>query len=643
MALSPETVAIIDQLKQEGELVRAETRNTNDTVGIALDKFSDAFVSIAANIQANNDMLKVSQVNMRKQRNNDKIADDFKDLEREKVVKEKDNKFADNLGNTVKNAIEGASLRGAMGGVGNLMKMGGAAFLGYNILKGFIDEKYDGMFTKLQTDIGAALKGFDPSALTKAIADLSTQLETIKKQVNEATDSLLFKIAAFALTIPLGWSLTKGLAKGIPAGVREYYRSSRYREDLKEKRRARLENERMERERKARQLLRDADAKFVPQAPDVKGTSPNALVSPDFDGETPRPFSSIDNTPDMTRPSGLQNLDTPTAFPKVTNPPVPKPKPKPYRGFGRTQMGGVGDAITNDFLSNKARDARVAKYKGANQHATNADIDQAIKNVRDAKIFKGLLRGLAAVGVAMAVWELHDLYKMYKNGANSDQIKERLATLFGEAVGGFGGFAAGAAIGTFGGPWGILIGGLVGGVAGAFFGGALLGAIWDWATEVPLTKEEAIAQLDQQISRMETHLSDEMQRGRENPDYRQGPHIFGLKMGINKTRDYRNALVADLAADKARAVEHMKNIQRGNSNVGLMFRQGGMDIQADSAAIEDYLAKIGGTTVINAPTNVNPNITNTHGGISKSEVNVVGTPGMSSWDSKIPGLPYLAQ
>jgi len=640
MALSPETVAIIDQLKQEGELVRAETRSTNDTVGIALDKFSDAFVSIAANIQANNDMLKVSQVNMRKQRNNDKIADDFKDLEREKVVKEKDNKFADNLGNTVKNAIEGASLRGAMGGVGNLMKMGGAAFLGYNILKGFIDEKYDGMFTKLQTDIGAALKGFDPSALTKAIADLSTQLETIKKQVNEATDSLLFKIAAFALTIPLGWSLTKGLAKGIPAGVRQYYKSARYREDLKEKRRVRLENERMERERKARQLLRDADANFIPEAPDVKGTSPNVLASPDFDGETPKPFSSIDGTPDMTRPNGLQNLDTPTAFPKITNPPAFKPKPKPYSEFGRTRMGNAaGDAITNNFLSNKARDIRVAQYKGANQNATNADIDQAIKNVKHAKIFKWLLRGLGAVGVAMAVWELHDLYKLYKSGAGPEAIKARLVVLFGEAVGGFGGFAAGAAIGTFGGPWGILIGGLVGGVAGAFFGGALLGAIWDWANEVPLTKEEAIAELDQQISRMETHLDTEMQRGRENPDYQYGLSLFGLKTGINKTRDYRNHLVSELAADKARAIEHMKKIQFGNSNVGLMYKQSGIT-PSDMAELEDYLANAGGTTVINAPTNVNPNITNTHGGNSKQEVNVLG--GMSG-DPLVYGLPFFAQ
>jgi len=47
-----------------------------------------------------------------------------------------------------------------------------------------------------------------------------------------------------------------------------------------------------------------------------------------------------------------------------------------------------------------------------------------------------------------------------------------------------------------------------------------------------------------------------------------------------------------------------------------------------------------GVTVINAPTNVNPNITNTHGGNSKSEVNVVG--GMSG-DPLVYGLPFFAQ
>ena len=47
-----------------------------------------------------------------------------------------------------------------------------------------------------------------------------------------------------------------------------------------------------------------------------------------------------------------------------------------------------------------------------------------------------------------------------------------------------------------------------------------------------------------------------------------------------------------------------------------------------------------GVTVINAPTNVNPNITNTHGGNSKQEVNVLG--GMSG-DPLVYGLPFFAQ
>ena len=63
------------------------------------------------------------------------------------------------------------------------------------------------------------------------------------------------------------------------------------------------------------------------------------------------------------------------------------------------------------------------------------------------------------------------------------------------------------------------------------------------------------------------------------------------------------------------------------------YQQGMSDIQA-------YLDSANGTTVINAPTNVNPNITNTHGGNSKSEVNVLGGMGM---DPLIYGLPFFAQ
>jgi hypothetical protein len=56
--------------------------------------------------------------------------------------------------------------------------------------------------------------------------------------------------------------------------------------------------------------------------------------------------------------------------------------------------------------------------------------------------------------------------------------------------------------------------------------------------------------------------------------------------------------------------------------------------------IQAYLDSANGTTVINAPNNVSPIITNTHGGNSKSEVNVLGGMGM---DPLIYGLPFIAQ
>ena len=57
--------------------------------------------------------------------------------------------------------------------------------------------------------------------------------------------------------------------------------------------------------------------------------------------------------------------------------------------------------------------------------------------------------------------------------------------------------------------------------------------------------------------------------------------------------------------------------------------------------IEAFLSQGAAPTIINAPTNVNPVITNTHGGNSKSEVNVVG--GGFAGDTFVNGLPYLAQ
>ena len=90
MAVSEDTKAIISQLQSEGELIRNTGANSLREVNVRLDKFSDAFVSIAANISGNNQMLQNSQKALKEQAEYERQQRDFDDLKRDKEVKVKE-------------------------------------------------------------------------------------------------------------------------------------------------------------------------------------------------------------------------------------------------------------------------------------------------------------------------------------------------------------------------------------------------------------------------------------------------------------------------------------------------------------------------------------------------------------------------
>lgn len=636
MALSEETKAIIDQLKKEGELVRAQDRDSMAQVNVTLSKFDEAFVSISSMVESNRDMLKLSQDNIKKQAKAAKTQDDFKDLEREKDTKA-DDKTANRMGNSVKNAIENASVRGALGGVANLMKMGGAAFLGFNILKGFIDEKYDGMFTQMQTDIGEALQGFDPQALTTQISELTATIERIKQEINDVTDSLLFKIAAFALSIPFGMAISSGIARGIigrrgprggDAGLDEAKRIKAIQDAGGRNTGPRGGDAGLDEAR----ALRDAQNK----PPVIDTDVPNSLNNPEIDGNSGRPIAgSGDPNIDMNRPAGPTAPDGPGKLPVVVDPPAPRPRP--YRGFGRTPMGQVGSAGTNSFLSNQARDLRVSQYKGANQHATNADIEEAIKNVKHAKIFKGLLKGLAVLGIAMTVYDMHRLYQVYKTGGD---VKAELVVLFGELVGGIAGFTAGAAIGAFGGPWGLFIGGLIGGVGGSLFGGALLGAIWDWANEVPLTREEAMEKLEGEIESQRIAVTEAVAYANDNPqNYQAGYSVDGARAGLAALEQKRDDYIASYDAAVVAAGGRPMGTSAGRRDNRKSLIPMNQKSLADSMAeIESYLSGVGGGVVIDRSTHINSTPVSQHGGNHNSAVTVIGGGNPGESNRTLPGF-----
>lgn len=145
--LSEETQAIIDRLKAEGELSRNRGTHSVRSVKIQLDRFEGVFKSINANSIEQTKMMQVQMGIAKRAIEFEKNQEQFDELKRDaEIIQEnnltksegrddtKINKFGDAIAKafTMKNLVIGAA----------------GLFVGYNVLKGFIDEKTNGGFTQ---------------------------------------------------------------------------------------------------------------------------------------------------------------------------------------------------------------------------------------------------------------------------------------------------------------------------------------------------------------------------------------------------------------------------------------------------------------------------------------------------------------
>lgn len=676
MAISEDTKAIISQLQSEGELIRNTGANSLREVNVRLDKFSDAFVSIAANISGNNQMLQNSQKALKEQAEYERQQRDFDDLKRDKEVKVKEK---GDLGikeglNDIKGALAGFSMTGLLGGIGKAIGIGLGAAAAGNLLKGFVDERYDGAFTNLQNSI----TGIDFESINKSIKDMQfatdnlvEQMKQINETVKSITDNILFKLVT---TVGVLTTIQQTFKRIIGPYFKDIF------DQRKIKRRAQLD------------MFRNADRlsmenfeefqKRNNRAPLGDFDGPNNLGTPEFDTNNPKIPLGTATAIDMANPSALQNLDgrnVYTAPKNITE--TPRQRYRPFAGgFGNLSANQGGANFVSRAQVNRAivdsgtgpngergvgrspgAQAGFKKPKGS--FLSQAEMDKALRELGQLKLFKEVVKGLVFVGVAWTIYDSINLYYAWAAtppGPKGDEARKQiLINEFAALVTGAGGAALGAYIGIFGGPWGILIGSIVGGVAGSLMGPYVVGAIYDWANEVPLTKEQALADVDARIAQLEGNY----ETGPNLTDA-QGHFNDGVSDGIKALVARRNSLVGTAAAftaarksSSSRNQVSMENAAYGTGgrrmyeianhgspqqkavlldallSVESRYQQGMSDIQA-------YLDSANGTTVINAPTNVNPNITNTHGGNSKSEVNVLGGMGM---DPLIYGLPFIAQ
>jgi hypothetical protein len=150
--LSAETQAIIDRLKAEGDLLRNSGTNSIRSVKIEMAKFQDVFNTISANIAEQTNILRQQAGFAAESLEAERTREQLEELNTEKQkfeysddesTRRKTDEKIDSIGDKISDAL---SLK-------NIALAGAGLFIGYNLLKGFIDDQTGGGFSEMQDTI----------------------------------------------------------------------------------------------------------------------------------------------------------------------------------------------------------------------------------------------------------------------------------------------------------------------------------------------------------------------------------------------------------------------------------------------------------------------------------------------------------
>lgn len=143
MALSAETEAIINRLKSEGDLIRNSGTNSIRSVNIQLAKFDGLFNSINSNISEQTKMMQRQLGIAEEAIETARAKEQYDEIvppvapqtdDRDDPNDRNTNEKIDKMGDSIANALSLKNI--ALGAAG--------LFVGYNLLKGFIDERTGG-------------------------------------------------------------------------------------------------------------------------------------------------------------------------------------------------------------------------------------------------------------------------------------------------------------------------------------------------------------------------------------------------------------------------------------------------------------------------------------------------------------------
>ena len=228
--MSEETLAIIERLKDEGKLSRNSGTNSIRSVKIQLGRFENVFKSISSNIAEQTSLMRLqaglSQKAFKQQQNQaqfDELARDAAapDVEVEES-KGRDDKNINAFGDAISKAFTMQSLK-------NIALAGAGLFVGYNMLKGFINEETEGGFSRMED----TLKRTDWNGLVTSTAGMITSAgamvtslatidwETLSTMVNKMIDGIA-TFEGWLGNLPgliLGGAIVRNAAAGLISGA----------------------------------------------------------------------------------------------------------------------------------------------------------------------------------------------------------------------------------------------------------------------------------------------------------------------------------------------------------------------------------------------------------------------------------------
>lgn len=211
MALSAETEAIVNRLKAEGDLIRNSGTNSIRSVNIQLAKFDGLFNSINSNISEQTKImhrqLGIAEDAIQSARTKEQYEEiaspaaaqtDDRDESNNRNTNEKIDKMSDSIANAL--SLQNIAL-GAAG-----------LFVGYNLLKGFVDERTGGGFTAMENNLG----NFATQLGSIDLSSLPTTLETMQTTMADLSDSLTSLRESIDYITSIGWA---DIAQGVLTSI----------------------------------------------------------------------------------------------------------------------------------------------------------------------------------------------------------------------------------------------------------------------------------------------------------------------------------------------------------------------------------------------------------------------------------------